>query len=81
MGHWDEEGIDHVGMWKRVDVSDGRRKSKVWLPSSPLIPPSQEVDNHLAFDVNGPQSTLFYAQLAVWNATAPLAPESSILRR
>ena len=35
MGHWDEEGIDHVGMWKRVDVSDGRRKSKVLLPSSP----------------------------------------------
>lgn len=31
MGHWDEEGIDHVGMWKRVDVTDGRRKSKPWL--------------------------------------------------
>lgn len=31
MGHWDEEGIDHVGMWKRVDVTGGRRKSKAWL--------------------------------------------------
>ena len=31
MGHWDEEGIDHVGMWKRVDVTNGRRKSKAWL--------------------------------------------------
>lgn len=35
MGTWDEEGIDHVGMWKRLDVTDGRRKSKVWLPSHP----------------------------------------------
>jgi predicted GNAT family N-acyltransferase len=33
MGTWDEEGIEHVGMWKRVDVSDARRKSKVVLPS------------------------------------------------
>lgn len=29
MGTWDEEGIEHVGMWKRVDVSAARRKSKV----------------------------------------------------
>lgn len=35
MGTWIEEGIEHVGMWKRLDVSDGRRKSKVWLPSRP----------------------------------------------
>ncbi|KAK3703004.1 hypothetical protein LTR37_014734 [Vermiconidia calcicola] len=26
MGTWDEEGMEHVGMWKRVDVSDGRRR-------------------------------------------------------
>lgn len=31
MGNWDEEGIDHVGMWKRLDVSSGRRKSKPFL--------------------------------------------------
>lgn len=30
MGRWDEEGIEHVGMWKRVDVSSGRRNSKLW---------------------------------------------------
>ena len=35
MGTWDEEGIEHVGMWKRLDVSDGRRKSKIWLPGHP----------------------------------------------
>jgi predicted GNAT family N-acyltransferase len=35
MGHWDEEGIDHVGMWKRVDVSSGRRKSKAIISSPP----------------------------------------------
>ena len=35
MGTWIEEGIEHVGMWKRMDVSDGRRKSKMWLPSRP----------------------------------------------
>lgn len=35
MGTWDEEGIDHVGMWKRLDVSEARRRSKVWLPTSP----------------------------------------------
>lgn len=35
MGNWDEEGIDHVGMWKRVDVSGGRRKSKAWLGPTP----------------------------------------------
>ena len=31
MGKWDEEGIEHVGMWKRMDVSSGRRKSKAFL--------------------------------------------------
>lgn len=31
MGTWMEEGMEHVGMWKRVDVSSGRRRSKVWL--------------------------------------------------
>ncbi|KJX98384.1 acetyltransferase like protein [Zymoseptoria brevis] len=30
MGTWDEEGIDHVGMWRRVDVQGGRRASKLW---------------------------------------------------
>lgn len=30
MGTWDEEGIEHVAMWKRVDVSNGRRNSKLW---------------------------------------------------
>ena len=35
MGHWDEEGIDHVGMWKRVDISNARRKSKAWIGSPP----------------------------------------------
>ena len=39
MGVFDEEGIDHVGMWRRLDVSDGRRKSKAWLPTSPLASP------------------------------------------
>lgn len=34
MGEWDEEGIDHVGMWKRVDVTAGRRSSRPWLHSS-----------------------------------------------
>jgi predicted GNAT family N-acyltransferase len=24
LGTWDEEGIDHVGMWKRVDTSKAR---------------------------------------------------------
>lgn len=35
MGHWDEEGIDHVGMWKRLDVTEGRRKSRPWLGPRP----------------------------------------------
>lgn len=35
-GHWDEEGIDHVLMWKRLDVSDGRRKSKIWVAGSQM---------------------------------------------
>jgi len=38
MGVWDEEGIDHVGMWKKVDVSVGRRKSKVWLNGGSKAP-------------------------------------------
>lgn len=36
MGTWDEEGIEHVAMWKRLDVTDGRRKSKIWLASNPM---------------------------------------------
>lgn len=28
MGVWDEEGIDHIGMWKRLDLVK-RRKSSV----------------------------------------------------
>ena len=35
MGSWDEEGIDHVGMWKRLDVSNARRKSRAFLVGSP----------------------------------------------
>lgn len=35
MGTWDEEGIEHVGMWKRVDVSNARRKSKAVIGSPP----------------------------------------------
>ncbi|KAF2485738.1 acyl-CoA N-acyltransferase [Neohortaea acidophila] len=31
MGTWDEEGREHVGMWKRVDVKKGRRESKIVL--------------------------------------------------
>lgn len=27
MGVWDEEGIDHIGMWRRVDVSEPVRRS------------------------------------------------------
>lgn len=38
MGTWDEEGIEHVGMWKRLDVSDTRRKSKIWLSGNPTSP-------------------------------------------
>ena len=33
MGTWDEEGIDHVAMWRRVSVDQGRRASKIWLTS------------------------------------------------
>ena len=39
MGIWDEEGIDHVGMWRRLEVSDQRRKSKARLVGSPLGSP------------------------------------------
>lgn len=28
MGVWDEEGIDHVGMWRRLDLTAARRRSK-----------------------------------------------------
>ena len=42
MGIWDEEGIDHVGMWKKLDIVDGRRKSKVRLLSSPANDQSVE---------------------------------------
>lgn len=38
MGAWDEEGIEHVGMWKRLDVTDSRRKSKIWLAGNPISP-------------------------------------------
>ena len=34
MGTWIEERIEHVGMWKRVDVSEARRKSVGLMPSS-----------------------------------------------
>ena len=34
MGTWQEEGIEHVGMWMRIDVSRGRRKSKPWISGS-----------------------------------------------
>ena len=34
MGTWDEEGIDHVGMWKRLDLTDAtRRNSKIVSPT------------------------------------------------
>ncbi|KAK3654410.1 hypothetical protein LTR56_004040 [Elasticomyces elasticus] len=41
MVSWDEEGIEHVGMWKKLDVSAGRRQSKIWLGGmgSPLLSP------------------------------------------
>lgn len=29
MGQWVEEGIDHVGMWKRMDIKGGRRASRM----------------------------------------------------
>jgi len=29
MGVWDEEGIDHIGMWRRLDVSAQARKASV----------------------------------------------------
>ncbi|KAK4545227.1 hypothetical protein LTR36_003406 [Oleoguttula mirabilis] len=39
MGVWNEEGIDHVGMWKRLDMDSGRRRSSQWFLSSPLASP------------------------------------------
>ncbi|KAK5166620.1 uncharacterized protein LTR77_008163 [Saxophila tyrrhenica] len=35
MGEWDEEGILHVGMWKRLDLSNASKKNKIWLPGGP----------------------------------------------
>ena len=35
MGTWVEEGIEHVGMWKKVDIAEGRRKSKMLLHGPP----------------------------------------------
>lgn len=37
-GNWDEEGIDHVLMWKRMNVTDGRRKSKMWVTGHSISP-------------------------------------------
>ncbi|KAM3423441.1 hypothetical protein BST61_g872 [Cercospora zeina] len=39
MGQWDEEGIDHVAMWKRVSVEQGRRASKIWLHTNSVTSP------------------------------------------
>ncbi|KAI5367681.1 putative GNAT domain, acyl-CoA N-acyltransferase, glucosamine 6-phosphate N-acetyltransferase [Septoria linicola] len=39
MGHWDEEGIDHVAMWRRVSVDQGRRTSKIWLHTNNPVSP------------------------------------------
>ena len=39
LGVWDEEGIPHVGMWKRLDINKGRRESRPWGLSSPLASP------------------------------------------
>ncbi|EMC92232.1 hypothetical protein BAUCODRAFT_38252 [Baudoinia panamericana UAMH 10762] len=30
MGTWDEEGIEHVGMWRRLDIEGGRRRSRAF---------------------------------------------------
>lgn len=38
LGTWDEGGIESVAMWRRLDVSNGRRQSKIWLASNPLSP-------------------------------------------
>lgn len=34
MGTWMEEGIEHIGMWKRLDTREARRKSRILLPTS-----------------------------------------------
>ncbi|TKA24513.1 hypothetical protein B0A50_06670 [Salinomyces thailandicus] len=39
MGTWDEEGMDHVGMWRRVDSETGRRRSRPFLLGSPISSP------------------------------------------
>jgi predicted GNAT family N-acyltransferase len=39
LGRWDEEGIPHVAMWKRLDTDSGRRKSRPWGLSSPIGSP------------------------------------------
>lgn len=42
MGTWDEEGIEHVGMWKTIDVTAARknpgRSALPEFPGSPWIP-------------------------------------------
>jgi len=35
MGEWDEEGIQHVGLWKRIDIK-GRDLSKPLPPMSTM---------------------------------------------
>lgn len=35
MGKWDEEGIEHVGMWKRLDVEQAKKKDMIRLPGGP----------------------------------------------
>ncbi len=39
LGVWDEEGISHVGMWRRLDVDKGRRASRPFGLVSPLASP------------------------------------------
>jgi predicted GNAT family N-acyltransferase len=39
LGRWDEEGIPHVAMFKRLDIDSGRRKSRPWGLTSPLASP------------------------------------------
>jgi len=33
MGTWDEEGIQHVGMWRKMDVADARQRGIIRLNS------------------------------------------------
>ncbi|KAF2773944.1 hypothetical protein EJ03DRAFT_323298 [Teratosphaeria nubilosa] len=39
MGEWDEEGIMHVGMWRRMDVSRARKHCKLFPLGSPITSP------------------------------------------